>query len=104
MKPDGPRLLLRAVAFGFLLLLVAGQGEAPAQGGIGTGVGRPNSAEAGGVGVGVVERVLASGRWEPLERYSTRTVIPRISASPEARKSLACPKSSYAEGQAGSRV
>uniref|UniRef100_A0A8C2PFB2 Carboxylic ester hydrolase n=1 Tax=Capra hircus TaxID=9925 RepID=A0A8C2PFB2_CAPHI len=27
MKPDGPRLLLRAVAFGFLLLLVAGQGQ-----------------------------------------------------------------------------
>lgn len=28
MKLDGPRLLLRAVAFGFLLLLVSGQGEA----------------------------------------------------------------------------
>lgn len=56
------------------------------------------------MGVGVIERVLESGRWEPLERYSTRTVIPRISESPEARKSLACPKSSYAEGQAGSRV
>lgn len=41
--------------------------------------------------VGVGERVLASGRWEPLERYSNRTMIPRISASPEARKSLACP-------------
>uniref|UniRef100_A0A8C6CMM7 Carboxylic ester hydrolase n=1 Tax=Moschus moschiferus TaxID=68415 RepID=A0A8C6CMM7_MOSMO len=27
MKPDGPRLLLRAVAFGFLLLLVPGQGQ-----------------------------------------------------------------------------
>uniref|UniRef100_A0AC11DJ77 Carboxylesterase 2 n=1 Tax=Ovis aries TaxID=9940 RepID=A0AC11DJ77_SHEEP len=27
MKPDGPRLLLRAVAFGFLLLLVSGQGQ-----------------------------------------------------------------------------
>ena len=61
MKSDGPRLRLRAVAFGFLLLLVPGQGEAPAQGDIGTGVGRtwPNSAEAVWMGVWVGERVLA---------------------------------------------
>ncbi|KAB0382528.1 hypothetical protein FD755_004445 [Muntiacus reevesi] len=39
MKPDGPRLRLSSVVLGFLLLLVPGQGEAPAQGDIGTGVG-----------------------------------------------------------------